>query len=274
MAQANTGPTVYFAAPAGLIAQHSVFTVDVLVDTPKPINAVSVNVVYPPDRISLRSIKTNGSFIAIWRDISPVADSDGTVRFEGGAMASFSGSGGKIGTLVFEAITQGAGQLSFSKTDFYAADGTGSRIVASGVPLDITVASEEASSTTSALAQAPPPIINVLIADNPIGGYPLAAFRITDQGSGVQSIEIRFLQRLRWSAWQFVSKPVPIPPTAAAFQVRVLDSSGNSTQKTAYVWGTLLIDGLILAGIAIMAVVIGIVSFMAYRLWRRKKIVL
>jgi len=270
VAQTNTAPIIYFETPVESITQGGLFTVKIFTNTSELINALSINVSYPQELLELRSINTLGSFINFWRGVAPVAD-NGTVYFEGGTATPFSGSSGKIGELVFEAKKQGIAHIASVKADFYYADGTGTRISAGSAQADILISSEGTATSSPLLFQsAPPPIVDARIADNPIGGYSLAAFVVTDKGAGIQSSQIRFLKYFFWSHWENVSNPTPIPSTALAFQVRVVDGNGNIVEKTVYVWKTLLIAGFLFA----VVVVIGAVSFRAYRLWRRKKMVL
>ncbi|KKS81293.1 MAG: hypothetical protein UV58_C0024G0017 [Candidatus Wolfebacteria bacterium GW2011_GWC1_43_10] len=270
VAQTDTVPTLYFETPTGSITQGDLFAVKIFTDSLKPINALSVNIYYPQELLELHSINTLNSFINLWRGISPVSD-NGTVYFEGGTTTPFSGSGGKIGEIVFKAKKQGLAYIASTKADFYYADGTGTRIFAENVQANILISSDGTAVLPPLSFQvASSPVIDAQIVDNPIGGYPLAAFTVSDKGTGIQSSQIRFLKYFFWSYWENISNPVPIPSAALAFQVKVTDGNGNAVIETVYVWKTLIIACFF----AVIIIAIGAVGFRTYRLWRRKKMVL
>lgn len=254
-AQTDTSPVIYFEIPAKSVAQHSIFPVKIFADTSKPINALAVNFSYPQDVLMLRSVSTADSFIDFWRGVSPAALGNGTINFEGGTAVPFSGSGGKIGELVFEAKQQGVAHIISTKAEFYYADGAGTHVSAENIQTNILVTSGDAgTSSMSSFQTAPPPSVNVKIVSDPVDNRSLVTFAVTDKGAGIRSAQMRFLRYFLWDQWGNISNSAPIPFSTVAFQVKIVDGNGNVVEKTFYVWETLTIYVLILMGAMIVAV--------------------
>lgn len=91
-------------------------------------NAVSGILKFPTDTLSLTSISKSNSIISIWSTEPSYSNSTGTVNFEGVMLSGYSGSGGTVLTLNFQAKAIGTANLSFSKFLVLANDGNGTII--------------------------------------------------------------------------------------------------------------------------------------------------
>ncbi len=127
---ASDVPAVYLRSSGTEFAPGSEFSVNLLVTSSAQLNALSLVVRYPSDKLQLLNIGTAGSVINFWKE-EPGLAGDGLIAFEGGASAPFSGDDLLIARLDFRALAAGTAPLGLVKTDFYYADGKGTLVQAS-----------------------------------------------------------------------------------------------------------------------------------------------
>lgn len=139
-------PLVGEAATLSLSTNNSEATVggtvrvSVLVSSPsQAVNAVSGIVSFPKDKLQLTSISKDGSIINLWAAEPTFSNSQGTASFEGVILNSFSGSGGRIVTLVFKVIGTGNSEIVFSSASVLASDGEGTNVLTSTSNTSITL---------------------------------------------------------------------------------------------------------------------------------------
>jgi len=93
----------------------------------KSINAVSANIKYSSNILSLSSISKTGSIINLWAQ--DPSFSDGVASLEGVILGGYNGSSGNVVTLIFRAKKAGIASFSFSNGSILANDGNGTEVL-------------------------------------------------------------------------------------------------------------------------------------------------
>jgi hypothetical protein len=121
---------IYLGGPSAPVAPLSSIMVDVYLDSTQPINAFDIEVTYQKDKLEFLAPDNTGSIVDIWQR-KPAVETPGKVRFAGGILKGFKGTGGLLIKLSFKVLDTGLAadtfQLSFDKGDLYIADGKGTR---------------------------------------------------------------------------------------------------------------------------------------------------
>jgi len=114
--------------------------IDVLLSTQIPINAVSLKIDIPKDKIEVISIETDASLFDLWSE-EPIIDKDtNTLSLSGGTFkkGGFSGEG-KIVSLTIKALSKGSAVLSFKEASVLASDGKGTDVLSKVIDFRYTV---------------------------------------------------------------------------------------------------------------------------------------
>jgi hypothetical protein len=118
---------------SGSYSVGQVFTVPVFVstkDSEAAMNAVSGVITFPKNILELISLDKNGSIVDFWIGDNSLSNNDGKAHIEGGVYTpGYSGSNGKIISLVFKAKAVGTGTISFASATVLANDGQGTNIL-------------------------------------------------------------------------------------------------------------------------------------------------
>ena len=93
------------------------------------INAISANIKFPSDILSLSSVSKTGSIINLWAQDPSFSNKDGTASFEGVILNGYTGSSGNAVTLIFKAKSNGVADLSFTMASVLANDGNGTEVL-------------------------------------------------------------------------------------------------------------------------------------------------
>ena len=101
-------------------------SIKINVSSDKSINAVSGNITFPSDILSIISISKNSSIVDLWPQ-KPTLNNN-SVYFEGVILNGYSGSAGNIITLVFKAKSAGMAYLKFSNVSILANNGKGTNV--------------------------------------------------------------------------------------------------------------------------------------------------
>lgn len=123
--------TLYFIPGSGNIAVGDIFTANVYVNTKGvAVNNAEAVVNFPPDLLSVTSVSRTGSIFSLWVEEPSFSNTGGTVIFNGGLPTpGFSGSAGKVASIVFRAKKTGEASLIFSSAAVRANDGLGTDIL-------------------------------------------------------------------------------------------------------------------------------------------------
>lgn len=94
------------------------------------INAVSGTVLFPKDKLSVKSISKDGSIVKLWAEEPAYSNANGTVKFEGVILnPGFSDTKGKVLTITFVAKKQGTADVTLDAGQVLANDGNASNVI-------------------------------------------------------------------------------------------------------------------------------------------------
>ncbi len=80
-----TGASLYLSPPTGTFVTGGTFTTSIVLNTNgKFINALDVNLNYPPDKLQIVSPSLGNSIVSIWTSQPHFDNQQGTIRFQGG----------------------------------------------------------------------------------------------------------------------------------------------------------------------------------------------
>ena len=227
------GEVVILEVPEEVVVD-SEFLVPLSLKVEEEINAFSLIVGYPPDKLDLISLRDNLSQVDIWAQKKSV--SQGEVVLEGGFLIPAKDII-KIINLHFKvrAGTVGNVVLKTKEGNVFLADGDATRrplpdfevisIVSSG-----QVKGEEKNGSIFRKDTNIPVISGVEVVRNPLEKEnKLILFRARDDGSGIKSTSVRFLRGIKWSNWVEISSPVEMPEWSWFFEIKTVDNSGNES---------------------------------------------
>jgi hypothetical protein len=153
--------TLSLSPSSGTYAVGSSISVSVLVSsTDKTMNAASGLISFPTDLLSVSSISKSGSIVDFWAQDPSYSNTSGTVNFESVLLPpGFTGSSGKIITIIFRTKAEGVANLNFTSGSVLAADGAGTEILtSSGVAsFNISPTKNEPVITTPTASGVPQP---------------------------------------------------------------------------------------------------------------------
>ncbi len=94
------------------------------------LNAISAEVRFPAQSLSLQSISKTGSIVSLWAEEPFYSNSNGTASLQGIIPnPGWKGQGGIVVTLVFKVKAAGAADISFASASVLANDGLGTNIL-------------------------------------------------------------------------------------------------------------------------------------------------
>lgn len=256
------------------IETQSEFSVDVSVDSQNSVNAIDLQISYPPDKIEFLKSTQNNSIVSFWQS-SSVLLSNGHIRLAGGMIPEFSGQGGKVATLYFKAIHSGEIKISIEQSGLYLADGKGSRIPVGSSPITLSISDNASLSknlsslnetiTTPVSNDTTPPSLSARLINDPISGNDLVVYRTEDPESGIRDVEMRADNWGVWTPWQEVTNPIVYPKGVLKIELRSINNNNIVTVNTIMTPSEL---NKIIVIIPIIIVII--VIFLVYNKWRRK----
>ena len=233
--------SIYSEAPSTNIAPGSEFPLRVLIDSPQPLNAYSLNFSYPADLLELVNFDNSRSIINIWQS-QPVVYRGGSIKIIGASLTPFQGTGGEIMTINFKAIAEGSALFSFGESAVYLANGKGTKVIPQVENLEISLQSGGAKIEKRKEVDSVPPEIKILaLTEDPFRPErKILGFLVEDTGSGTKETLIRSRRWLWWSDWQSAINPVALINSVWSIDFRVVDNQGNASKKTLYDWGAFL----------------------------------
>lgn len=123
--------SLYLSPSSGSYNSGGQISVGVFVSSAdQAMNAVSGQIKFSADRLSVSSISKSGSIMSMWVQDPTFSNSAGTINFEGIVFnPGYQGKGGKILTIVFKTKQTGKASASFASGDVLANDGSGTSIL-------------------------------------------------------------------------------------------------------------------------------------------------
>jgi hypothetical protein len=126
--------SLYLSPYSGTFFVGSTFNVSVFVNTQESVvNAIEVDLKFPPDLLQVTNPTAGVSFISVWADQPSYSNKDGIISFKGGVPnPGIKTSAGLVSTITFRAKTPGTARISFSDSSkVLLADGKGTNILKS-----------------------------------------------------------------------------------------------------------------------------------------------
>jgi len=261
----------YFNAPEE-VAIGQEFPVKLLVDSDQPLNAYSIGVVYPKENLELLGFNNSRSIIDVWQK-QPLVFEGGAVKFSGGSIAPFSGEKGELLTINLKAIKTGEVTLRFENATFYLANGKGTKVIPATKELNLSIEQFVAGRRVVAAPQefdiTAPEIKFLSIMPDPFNNnQKFLSFSVYDADSGTKNVQFRSREWLFWSEWQNAVNPTALKNNVWAINFKVIDSSGNVSEKVIYDWSAFWMQIAFVAGA--LAAIVFVSIFLRRRLWTRK----
>lgn len=252
---ANATTNFYLVAPSDSVPVGASFQVLVMADTNQPLNAYSVSVNFSSSSLTYDGANDSGSLITILQD-NPALNGS-TVSWSGGSLTPFDGANGKLMTLNFIARSPGTTKLYFGDDSYaYLANGKGTRIVpktqgASVFVVRAGLGSGVPNIVTPPIDTTPPNVSAITLVRNSFDqSQKFLGFSVSDYGTGVKEINVRYRTAFFWSGWMNVKNPALLPGNAWAVDFQVIDNAGNVTEEFIYDWASfawLMLGGTLVA---------------------------
>ncbi len=128
--------TLSFNPSSGYFTTGNIFTLNVLVDSQSTaINDAEVTVSFPSNLLEVMSVSKSDSIFSLWVEDPSFSNSAGTVSFDGGVPTpGFTGTAGKILSIVFQVKKAGIASVIFSSAVVRANDGYGTNVFTGSTP--------------------------------------------------------------------------------------------------------------------------------------------
>jgi hypothetical protein len=242
------------------------FTIQVMLDSGGDVLNAIDGTVHIPSGISVQSVDTGSSLLALW-PVEPVYRvSDDLISFAGGTPGGLAANTtGTVFTITAVADAPGTYRFSTANVSGYLNDGKGTRVA-----IAVASGSTNASATAPAPAGTPadsiaPVFTSVAIGSDAslFGGQYFASFYATDSGSGVDYYEVK---EGWWSPYVRADRYYVLHDQSLQTDVtvRAVDGAGNAVTATipaAHPWPHRILY------LVLVALVVGVV----YAVKRRKK---
>ena len=126
------GASLYLSPKIGTFFVGSTFDVSIFINTEgNSINAVQVDLKFPPNILQVTSPTAGDSFISIWADQPFYSNEEGIISLKGGVLSpGIKTSAGLVSTVTFRVKASGAASISFlDSSKILLADGKGTDIL-------------------------------------------------------------------------------------------------------------------------------------------------
>jgi len=111
----------------------------IVVSSDTSVNAVSANISFPADKLSITSISKAGSIISLWAKEPAFSNVSGAAILEGIILNGFTGNGGNVVTVNFRAKSEGQAELGFINASVLANDGNGTAVPLTKTNVSISI---------------------------------------------------------------------------------------------------------------------------------------
>ena len=261
---------LYFQGPEENLIVGSEFEVKLLLFTDQPVNAYSINFSYPKEIVELIGFNDAGSIINIWQT-QPQVYLGGDVSLKGGSTKPHNSGKGLITTISFKALTTGSGEIKFSNSNVYLANGKGTEVTPGLKNLVLKVAEGSGGiplKKPGVEDNLPPDIDELSVIKDPINtNQKLLSFIVRDNESGVEQVNYKTRRWFWWSKSQPALNPTAFSSDIWSINFEVVDNQGNASQQTLYDWSIFLKRVL-----PISIIILGAFFLIINRVVRKKKL--
>ncbi len=132
LGEEERGSSLYLSPKSGTFYVGSTFDISIFVNTEgNSINAVRVDLKFPPNLLQVTSPTAGSSFISVWADQPFYSNKEGIISFKGGVLSpGINASAGLVSTVTFRAKASGTAFISFlESSQVLLADGKGTDIL-------------------------------------------------------------------------------------------------------------------------------------------------
>ncbi len=237
----------------------SFFTVDILLNTVEPINAIDLEISYSKEELKFISFDNTNSIIDIWRGNQSAPP--GTLHLTGGIFKSFTGEKGFIGKIMFQALQVGQPEIGFSKYEVYIADGKGTKLPVDALSYTGSIEKDAKGSAVSdgeeksKVTDNTPPEIFVEQTISPVDKSNLIVFMASDKESGIAKTQMRVKKWWSYSLWEDVTNPVLYPEGIWSLELRAISNAGLESVK-GITSASVLFKKLVMAAIILVLVLV------------------
>lgn len=125
------GASLYFSPLPEDPRAGNNFTVTIKTDSlAQPINAISGQLIFNPDKLEIINVSRIGSIFNIWLEEPNFTNLEGKLSFQGGVpRPGFMGNGGTVLHVIFKAKSSGIASIIWEKAEVLASDGKGTNIL-------------------------------------------------------------------------------------------------------------------------------------------------
>lgn len=239
-------PRVYFEPTKPIY--HSTdeeIRIDVLLDSPQPINAFSLEIGFDVQKMAFLSVQDKGSIANVWQGFPPESGG-GIIKLEGGMTEPFQGERGQVAQLIFLPVAEGKVQISFRRAMLYLADGRGTAVLPQKELEKIEISSSAPPPKELVYDSTPPKVSEIIFATNPEDKARILYFKVSDERTGVKEVSIRWRNWIFWGPRWPATSPLKVPSDAWAGQLRVTDGAGNVEIRTIVIWQEAIKKGLLI----------------------------
>lgn len=255
---------LYFGSPEENLIVGSEFEVKVLLFTDQPLNAYSLNFLYPAHLMELVEFNDVNSIIDIWQT-QPQVTPNGEVSLKGGSLKPVNRAEGLITTVKFKAVEVGKGEMRFENSNVYLANGKGTKYPPGTKSLSIEIFDAESIGGGVPLKKPketdtlPPRIEHLSVIKDPLNAdQKLLSFVVKDDKSGINEVYFQTRRWLWWNKERPALNPTAIGSNVWSVNFKVVDNQGNVSRYVIRDWEVFLKQVVpllvVLLSIAVLAI--------------------
>ncbi len=237
-------PSISFAAMLHLQPQATAtstgqgFSIAVLLDSDKPINTISVSLIFPK-AVEPTNVRTSESVVSFWIDKPLWNETNRKLTFSGLVPGGLEGLNLPLVTVdcaIIDPKTTATVSFDQLNTHAYLSDGKGTETTPSFQNLVFPIAVGEESLSPNVSSSTPPEVFVPKVGRDPsiFEGKWFVAFSAQDKGTGIASYEVRERNPgLFWSifptAWHVAESPYLLSDQSlgSEIDVKAIDNAGN-----------------------------------------------
>lgn len=274
---AVSAATISFVATPQQVGVGDVVRVDVLLESAVPTNAFSGTVSFKNASLAPIAVYDGSSIVSMWIT-RPAADAaHSSIQFAGITPGGFSGSAGKLFSMLLKATAAGAATISVADVQVLRNDGLGGEEQVAIKPLSLSIKSNALGGYTEADDHTPPESFAAYLGTDSqlFDSQKYLVFTAVDKISGVDHYEVvesripQFLFALHKPRWHVAASPFMLSDQrlVSTVYVKAIDRAGN--ERLSVYPPTHLFTPY--ESVALLGILIAVVFFWQKRTQRRSR---